>query len=108
MPRRWTILTLLGAALAAANMGDDGCTEWDQDQECEQACAHLTGCENGWLGDEGKPMLDSDTADEATPTRWTRYYDDCCADCEMHGDEDEIGCVQDATCDELLDGKCSD
>lgn len=123
MPRRLTPLTLIGIALAAANMADDGCDdEWDQSQECDRACEHLVACENEWLDDAGKtPMgsytdapYDSDTWDTEGPyapsmnATELAYFNECRQDCVGRGDKEEIGCVQDSTCGELLDGECSD
>jgi hypothetical protein len=129
MPRKLRLLTVAGIALAAINMADDGCgDEWDQGEECDRACEHLVACENEWLDDEGKtpmgdytdePVYDTDYYDTdyydtdgssgpSMNATELEYFNECHADCLRSGDKEEIGCVQDSTCSELLDGECSD
>jgi len=100
MPRRLTLLTFIGIALAAINMGDDGCEDWDQESQCNASCSKLVDCENEWLVDDGEAEMEG--------TEYLDYLKDCTTDCNTNGDEEEIECIQNSSCDALLDGECAD
>jgi len=79
---------------ATANLG----SSCHDDYSCDGACDHLLECEQKWIRADGKgPMSDGRVED---------FLDDCEDDCRDNGDYDDMECIQDASCNQLADGKC--
>ena len=89
-----TIVLIAAGVLCMAN------SECDEDYNCSAACSHLASCEDKWLADEGALRMSSD--------EYLRYTAACRNHCGAKGSYDEIECVQATSCDQLLDGKCSE
>ena len=95
--RGWRISPFLIVAVAFLSMAESECEEV---YDCDGACYHIACCENEWLEDEGEPRM--------TDAEWERYIDECMEDCGHRGDPDEMECVEEASCQELIEGRCSD
>jgi hypothetical protein len=80
--------------VAAANLG----SSCDDDYSCYGACHHLLDCEQEWLADEGRGPMSERAEDD--------FLDDCLDDCADNGEYDDMECIEDASCDQLADGKC--
>jgi hypothetical protein len=91
------ISPFLTVAVAFLSMAESECEEV---YDCHGACYHIAGCEDQWLEDEGESRM--------TEAERDRYMDECLADCNHRGSQDEMECVEEASCEDLLEGRCSD
>jgi hypothetical protein len=75
----------------------DGSYSYSDD--CNTVCLKLVDCEEDWLEDEhDSPMTIEERHD---------YRQECEDDCEENGEDSDRECLDNASCSEILDGKCS-